>query len=303
MKAVVTGGTGFIGRHLAIYLYALGMDVIVIDRHMSPSQQTPGIQYASYDIRDPALSGLFAWEKPDILCHLAAQKSVVASMESPVNDAAENIMGTIQLLDLAANFGVKHFLFTSTAAVYGMPYSLPIDEQHSLQPVSFYGLSKSAAESYIQMYAQQAGFHYSIFRLANVYGPLAPSQEPNGIIQLLFDHIAKNKPFPIYGSGTQTRDFIHVTDVVNAFIQAIQLKRSGIMNLSSNCATSVNELINYIAILTGEIPDVHHTAKREGDITHSQLDNSLAKKTLNWQPQLSMEEGLKQSISPIPGIR
>lgn len=297
MKAIITGGAGFIGVQLSAYLQAFGMEIIVVDKHIPASSRTNGIRYQIADIRDPALGSLFEKEKPDIVCHLAAQKAVTYSMQAPTEDAAHNIMGTVQLLDLATKHGVRHFLFTSTAAVYGIPRYLPMDETHPIHPISFYGLSKLMAENYIKMYAQHAGFNYTIFRLANIYGPPTSPVEPSGIIQILLDHIAKHKPFTIFGDGTQTRDFLHIADVLTAFRLAIQHPINRTINLSNNCATSINDLINATSMLSKEMPAILYTDKRDGDIQHSRLDNILACEKLDWQPTLSIMEGLKQILA------
>lgn len=294
MKALVVGGAGFIGSHIVDQLLLAEFEVVVVDNRSSGTHawQNDKIAFYEMDIFDQELDRVFAVENPDIVFHQAAQISVARSMAAPEEDAHLNIMGTIYLLKCAVKYHVKQFIFASSAAVYGAPEYLPVDESHPINPSSFYGLSKSLAETYIRLFGMTYGLKYCIFRYANVYGPRQNSQGEAGVISIFFDRLISGLPLTIYGDGTQTRDFIYVKDVAVACVQSIGRTGAATINLSMNRGLSLNDLINQLIEITGEPVFTTNKPVKSGDIAYSCLDNQLARHTLDWQPHYTITEGL-----------
>lgn len=301
MKALVAGGAGFIGSHIVDQLLLERFEVVVIDNRSSGTHTWPNDKVTFYemDIFDQELDHVFAVEQPDVVFHQAAQISVARSMAAPEEDAHTNIIGTIYLLKCAVKHHVKQFIFASSAAVYGTPKYLPVDETHPINPSSFYGLSKSLAETYICLFGITYGLNYSIFRYANVYGPRQSSQGEAGVVSIFLDQLISGMPLSIYGDGAQTRDFIYVKDVAAACVQSINKTDNRIINLGTNSQLSLNDLIQQIAEITGVSVVTSTKPAKEGDIAHSCLNNQLAMKTLNWQPRYTMKEGLTETYQSI----
>lgn len=297
MKALVVGGAGFIGSHIVDELLLRQIEVIVIDNRSSGNHEWENDEVTFYemDIFDQELDRVFAVERPDIVFHQAAQISVARSMAAPEEDAHINIMGTIYLLKCAVKHHVKQFIFASSAAVYGVPEYLPVDESHPINPSSFYGLSKSLAETYIRLFGMTYGLKYCIFRYANVYGPRQNSQGEAGVISIFFDRLISSMPLTIYGDGTQTRDFIYVKDVATACIQSIGRTHAATVNLGTNNQLSLNDLIDQLMKTTGVSVFTTYKTVKDGDIAYSCLDNQLAQNTLDWLPNYTIIEGLTET--------
>lgn len=298
MKAFVIGGAGFIGSHIVDELLEQNYEVIVIDNLSRGNKQwVPNTAtFYELDILYDDLSSVFATELPDYVFHMAAQISVANSMASPGEDARMNILGTINVLQCAVDYQVKRFVFASSVAVYGIPDTLPLTEEHVLKPRSFYGISKASSEAYIKLFGELHQLNYSIFRFANVYGPRQNSHGEAGVIAVFADKILTGSSLFITGNGLQTRDFIYVKDIALACIQSLPLKQSMIINLGTNQHTSINALADIMMDVTG----IHVMTKRvpanEGDISHSCVNNHLAKRTLEWQPMTSLRYGLRQTF-------
>lgn len=299
LKVLVTGGAGFIGSHIVETLLENNMETVVVDnlvtghKHYIPSRAA----FYQFDIRDPDIEKVFMIEKPDFVIHQAAQVSVQESVKQPLYDCSENIMATINILQSCIKYNVKKFIYASTAAAYGNPKYLPIDENHDLNPVSFYGLSKLTSETYTQLFAKLSGLKYTILRYSNVYGARQDANGEAGVISIFIDRLLKNDSPIIYGDGKQTRDFIFVKDVAYANFLALRNADNQICNISSNQQTSVNELLDIICSVM-KIEDKRiYKEKRPGDIIYSSLLNNKAKKYLNWEPQFSLLQGLEETVS------
>lgn len=298
MKAIVIGGAGFIGSHMVDQLVQEQIEVIVVDNQplgkLDCDYDT--VSFHQMDMHDHRLEHLFAIERPDYVFHFAAQVSVGKSMQAPTNDAYANIIGTINLLQYAVKYNVKRFIFASSAAVYGEPLYLPVDELHPVEPTSFYGLSKALAEEYIRFFAKLHHLEYDIFRFANVFGPRQRSDGEAGVVSIFLNQIIQGLPITIYGNGSQTRDFIYVKDVVKACMKAVGKKGSATMNLGMNRQLSVNDLIKILNEVTGVSIITKYQPLKKGDIMHSRLDNRLVSKELNWQPVYTITEGLIETF-------
>ena len=301
MKVLVTGGAGFIGSHTVDHLIAAGHSVTAIDNLSfgNIAFVNPQATFIQEDILNhQQLAALFRTGKFDAVLHFAAQTQVSFSQNNPVDDAASNILGTINLLDAARAFGVKRFIFASSAAVYGDAPELPITEQTPLQPMSFYGLSKLSAERYITMFARQSGISYVIFRYANVYGERQGNDGEGGVISIFASHFRDDQPAHIYGTGQQTRDFIYVGDVAAANCMALTTdKVNEIYNISSQTEASINTVLQYFQEISGKLGAVTYLEARSGDIYRSLLANRKALQQLQWNPQIPLAEGLRRTYS------
>lgn len=300
MRIAVTGGAGFIGSHLVYKLISLGHTVIVIDdlRHGLRSNVPEKAGFVMLDIKSPAISEIIERGAFDCIIHLAAQTRVDISIENPRKDAGSNIMGTVNILECAKKYGVKRVIFASTAAVYGDPpiQDLPLEELHSRQPLSFYGLSKMTAEAYFELYHQIFGLEYIIFRFANVYGERAEVDDEGGVINIFAKKTANNLPIYIYGDGSQSRDYIYVGDIVNGIVAALQTKHvNEVYNLSTGQEVTLCEILNILRHISGQTLTPVYKESRSGDIYRSVLSNEKAHQLLSWHPYMTLENGLART--------
>lgn len=295
MKVMVTGGAGFIGSSIVDELIKTGHTVGVVDDLRTGKKVNLNnlSKFYNIDINSNELNGVFEEFRPEVVIHHAAQVSVNKSMVDPLYDEESNIRGTINLLNCCVNYGVRKIIYASSAAVYGIPKSLPIHEDHPVEPISFYGISKYVPETYIKIYSELHGLNYTIFRYANVYGPRQDQFGEGGVISIFLNKILMKENIVINGDGLQTRDFVFVQDVVAANLAALNHGDSKTLNISTNNKVSINDLVAIMSNVTQEKVDYVHGENRLGDIMHSLLDNSLAIKELNWQPNFDLYEGLK----------
>lgn len=296
MNILVTGGAGFIGSHLVDALIAAGHAVTVVDNLSTGNRAFvhPKAVFHELDIRDTkALEPIFAKGQFDIVFHEAAQVLVPYSMEHPDVDADINIMGLISVLDQCRFHGVKKFIFSSSAAVYGDNTKVPIGEEAPLRPASFYGLTKMIAEKYIQLYHDVFGLDYAILRYSNVYGERQGSHGEGGVVYVFSKALSHGEDLMIYGDGEQSRDFIYVKDVVQANLAAMgDTVPSGIYNVSTKIETTINALKEILLYLSKVPVRVSYGPARDGDIFRSALDNTKAKEYLRWQPGTKLLPGL-----------
>jgi UDP-glucose 4-epimerase len=297
VKVLVTGGAGFIGSHIVDELLEKKYEVVVIDNLITghESRIPNGVKLIKADIRD-SLDSAFMSEKPDVVIHQAAQVSVANSTVQPFYDADENIMGTINLLNLSVKYNIKKFIFASSAAIYGNPGQLPITENHPSKPISFYGLSKLTSESYIQLFSKFHGLSYAILRYSNVFGMRQDANGEAGVIAIFKEKILSGENPNIYGDGLQTRDFVFVKDVAKANAAAITYGNNGIYNISSNLQVTVLDIIKEFRNITNSNVTPVFCEAREGDIRDSVLSNVKARTELNWSPEETIRTGLKKTM-------
>ena len=304
MNICVTGGAGFIGSHLVDRLIELGHNVLVID-NLSTGMRSfvhESAQFIEMDVRDPKLLSVFEMFKPSIVFHEAAQTMVQSSMENPGYDCDVNLLGLINVLDACRKVKVEQFLMPSSAAVYGDLAVLPLTEELSGMPSSFYGLTKLTAEGYLRIYREAFGLNTVCFRYANVYGPRQGDGGEGGVISIFNRLVNEDKPLTIFGDGEQTRDFVYVADVVEANIKAMNHPDlTGIYNISTNTSTSVNELVAYFTSISGKQIATNYEAERVGDIRHSRLCNEKAKKDFGFEATIGLERGLGDTLSYFKG--
>jgi len=304
LKVLITGGAGFIGSHVIEELLRYNFQVVSVDNYITgfKSNLADAVTAYTMDLNDPKLESVFINENPDYVIHLAAQASVMASMNNPHFDFHTNTVGTVNVMDLSKKYHVKKFLFASTAAVYGEPEYLPIDENHSINSQSFYALSKQSAENYIRHYSIFNGLDSCILRFSNVYGPRQNEMGEAGVISIFINRLLANKEVSIF-DGSQTRDFIYVKDVASACRLALLSEAKGTFNISSCSETGIEELYYKITELTGIHTMPLYEPRRIGEIVKSILDNRKAIEELDWHAQYSLQEGLKETTEYYIGKR
>jgi UDP-glucose 4-epimerase len=288
MRAVVTGGAGFIGSNLVDALVARGDDVTVVDDLSTGKRENVNgaARLVEADIRSADLAGAFGGA--EVVFHLAAQADVPTSVAKPVFDAEVNVIGTVRVLEAA---GDTQVVFSSTGgAIYG-ECERPAREDDPRRPLSPYGVAKLAAEEYLAGWNRLHGTVHSARRFANVYGPRQEAGLEGGVVAIFLNAMADGGQTAIYGDGTQTRDFVHVDDVVAGLLAAPSLP--GVFNIGSGVETTVAELHELCRKVTGDDRPPREAPAREGDIHRSVLDVSLAEAELGWRPQVSLEGGLR----------
>ncbi len=297
MKALVTGGLGFIGSNLVDELVKKH-EIVVIDNLSAGKKDylNKKAKFYEADIADlEKLEKIFSKEKPELVFHLAAQKDVRKSVENPGEDAKTNIIGSLNLLQLAVKYNVKKFVFSSTGgAVYGDEVKLPTPENAETKPVSPYGCAKLAVEKYIYYFGKVHDLDYVVLRYANVYGPRQDSKGEAGVVAIFMDKMRNNINPVINGAGEQTRDFVYVDDVVKANISS--LKAKGIFNIGSGKETSINELFDKINNLFSGKFKKKYSASRLGEQKRSWLNIEKAEAELSWKPEINLDSGLKKTL-------
>lgn len=298
MNVLVTGGAGFIGSHIVDLLVEKGCTVSIADNLSTGRSENinPGAKFYNIDVRDPGLIEIVTREKPTAIIHLAAQVDVQCSLQDPHNDAEINILGAVNLLDACSGCGVGKIVYASTAAVYGSPAYLPVDERHPVAPQSPYGLSKNTVEHYLRLYREMRGVNFTILRFANVYGPRQDATGEGGVVAIFIDKLTKGVKPAIFGDGEQTRDFIYVKDVAAASVAALRRGDGGTFNVSTGKGLSVNYLYQALKALTGSTMEPLYQPPRPGDIIHSTLSNARACVSLDWRPRHILTEGLRETV-------
>ena len=297
MKAVVTGGAGFIGSHLVKELVSRGITVHVIDNLASGKKGNVHPQAILHvmDIQSSDVIDLFVKEKPDYVFHLGAQVDVQRSILDPSYDATINIVGTLNILEACRKAAVKKIIYSSSSAVYGDLKASRIVETDETQPISYYGVSKFTPEHYLRIYHLLYGLTYTVLRYANVYGPNQTPKGEGGVVAIFLDRIKKGLPLVIHGDGEQTRDFVYVKDVVKANLTAMEHGNNEVVNIGTSIPTSVNQLAQLLIQLHNSSIDVTYSPSRPGDILHSCLDNSKAERLLHWTPSYSIQQGIRET--------
>jgi UDP-glucose 4-epimerase len=293
MRAIVTGGAGFIGSNLVDALVARGDEVVVVDDLTTGKRENlnASARLVELDIRSPELAEVFAEAEPDLCFHLAAQADVPTSVRRPDFDAEVNVVGTVRVL-LAAGEGTPVVFSSTGGAIYG-ECERPAREDDTRRPLSPYGVAKLAGEEYLAGWNRLHGTRHTALRFGNVYGARQEATLEGGVVSIFLDAMAEGRETKIYGDGSQTRDFVHVDDVVAAVLAASGA--GGVFNIGSGVETSVAELHAQCRAVSGDERPPVFEAPREGDVLRSVLDVSRAEAELGWRPELSLEEGLRRT--------
>jgi UDP-glucose 4-epimerase len=291
VRAVVTGGAGFIGSHVVDALVARGDEVHVVDSFATGRRENlnPAATLHEHDIREP-LRPLFDTIRPEVVAHLAAQADVGTSVEQPELDAQVNVLGTLNVLEAARPHDAQVIFSSTGGAIYG-ECERPAREDDPRGPVSPYGTSKLAAEEYLATWNRLYETRHVALRFANVYGPRQLPKLEGGVVSIFIDRLRSSECITIYGDGQQTRDFVYVGDVVAAVLASIGQPGST-FNVGTGTETSVNELFEACRRIAGIEVHAEHAPPKPGDALRSVLDVSRAERELGWRPRTALAEGL-----------
>jgi UDP-glucose 4-epimerase len=293
-SAIVTGGAGFIGSHVVDALLADGHAVTVIDDLSSgdAARVHSAAKLVELDIVDAAaLEAVVAEAKPSAIFHLAAQASVIVSVENPGRDCDVNVKGTLNIMEAAGRCKAS-VVFTSTGgALYGDDAPMPTGEDRIPAPLSPYGASKWAAEAYVNTWSLSSGIPHAVCRLGNVYGPRQSPHGEAGVVAIFSEHLYTDRAPKLFGQGTPTRDYVYVGDVVRALLAASG--RAGTYNVATSVETDVATVWRELSKVAGKQIEPELADLRPGELTHSCLDISRAERELSWRPQVPIAEGLR----------
>ena len=300
-KVLVTGGAGFIGSHVVDKLLASRHEAVVVDdlRAGKLANLPDNVRCYQIDVLSDEFERVFASERPRYVCHLAAQISVSSSLRAPEHDAANNILGSIRVLECCRKHDVERVVYASSAAVYGDPHYLPVDEAHPILPVSPYGISKHAAEQYMHIYWLNHGLSCVVLRYANVYGPRQDAHGEAGVVSTFIHRMLRGEQATVDGDGEQTRDFLYVEDAATATVAGLEadLKEvQPVFNISTSQEASIKRLFDTTKALTGYTGSRAHGPARKGDIRRSVLGRQKAQIHLHWEPTIVLDEGLSRTV-------
>jgi UDP-glucose 4-epimerase len=303
VRALVTGGAGFIGSTLVDRLLAEGHAVDVFDNLSTGSlanlaearaDRDHDFSFHQIDVRDPALIDLIARRRPEVVFHLAAQADVRVSVAEPVLDAQINVLGSLHVLEGARAAGSRKVVFASSGGtIYGdiAPEDLPVDESHPQRPLSPYGVAKKVVGDYLFAYRELHALEYAALALANVYGPRQDPHGEAGVVAIFAGRLLRGEPCTIFGDGAQTRDFVFVDDVVDAFVRAADRGSGVLVNIGTGVETSVNELYDTMAAGAGVGGAAIHAPERPGELARSAIDPARAELYLGWRSWTDLTTG------------
>jgi UDP-glucose 4-epimerase len=299
MRAVVTGGAGFIGSHVVDALLARGDEVHVLDNLATGKRENvpDGAHLHEGDIHDA--ERVFAQTEPELCFHLAAQADVRVSVERPDHDADVNVIGTLRVLEAARKRGTKTIFSSTGGAIYGECYG-PAPEDKPREPLAPYGVSKLAGEEYLAAYNRLYDCGHVSLRYGNVYGPRQDPKGEAGVVAIFMNRLRDGETPRIFGDGTQTRDYVYVGDVVEATIRAAD-HAGGVINVGTGTETSVLDLYQRIQRVTGIPRDPEFADPRPGELQRSVLDPSRARHELAWEPTRSLDDGLAETWRWVAG--
>jgi UDP-glucose 4-epimerase len=300
VRAVVTGGAGFIGSHVVEALLARGDEVHVLDDLSTGSREklSEGAELHVGDIRTDS-AAVFERARPEVVFHLAAQADVGTSVERPDYDAEVNVVGMVQVLEAARAAGAKVVFSSTGGAIYG-ECDGPAREDAERRPISPYGISKLAGEEYLAGWNRLHGSRHVALRFANVYGPRQEPTLEGGVVSIFLDRLAAGEPGTIFGDGSQSRDFVHVGDVVRAVLLAVD-HEGGVVNVGTGVETSILELHRLCALVAAVDAEPRFAEARPGDVRHSVVDPGRAERELGWRPERTLEEGLRETWEWVSG--
>jgi UDP-glucose 4-epimerase len=305
VRTLVTGAAGFIGSTLVDRLLADGHSVVGVDdlssgrsTNLGPAERYDVFEFAKADIVDADLIGLLADTKPEAVFHLAAQISVSRSVDDAQFDSSVNVVGTVRLAEAARKAGVRKVVHTSSGgSVYGTPPVYPTNEDVAINPASPYAASKVCGEVYLNMFRNLYGLDCSHIAPANVYGPRQDPHGEAGVVAIFSRALLSGRPTKIFGDGTDTRDYVFVDDVVDAFVRASGQAGGGLrFNVGTGVETSTRQLHSAIAAAAGGPDEPEFHPPRLGDLRRSCLDSGRAKAVLGWAPEVTLDDGVARTV-------
>ena len=309
MRAMVTGGAGFIGSTLVDRLLAEGHAVDVIDNLSTGSlanlaearaNRDHDLKVHQVDIRDGSVIDLIARRKPEVVFHLAAQADVRVSVARPVHDAEINIIGSLNVLEGARLGGTRKVVFASSGGtIYGepVPADLPVRESHAQQPLSPYGVAKKVVTDYLHVYRELHALEFTSLAMANIYGPRQDPHGEAGVVSIFAGLLLEGRPCTIFGDGHQTRDFVYVDDAVDAFVRAADRGSGLLCNIGTGVETSVNDLYQAMAAAAGVSAPATYGPERPGELARSALDPGRAEMHLGWVPWTDLPTGVTEVLA------
>jgi len=305
MRTLVTGAACFIGSTLVDRLLAEGHSVVGVDdlssgrsENIVAAERSDDFEFAKADIVSADLVGLLADTRPEVVFHLAAQIDVRHSVADPQFDSMVNVVGTVRLAEAARQAGVRKVLHTSSGgSIYGTPSTFPTSEDEPVDPASPYAAGKYAGEVYLNMFRNLYGLQCSHIAPANVYGPRQDPHGEAGVVAIFSQALLAGRPTKIFGDGTDTRDYVFVDDVVDAFVKAAGEAGGGQrFNIGTGVETSVRQLHSEIAAAADGRDEPEFYPPRLGDLRRSSLDNSRAKQVLGWAPKVDLTDGVARTV-------
>jgi UDP-glucose 4-epimerase len=310
MRALVTGGAGFIGSNLVDRLLAEGHEIDVVDDlstgslgNLAAARASGGeLRFHHLDIGRPEVVELINWRRPEVVFHLAAQADVRVSVDRPLFDAEVNIRGSLQVLDAARLAGCRKVVYAASGGtLYGEPdpADLPVKESHPHCPLSPYGVSKRAPIDYLVAYRHLYGLQFTALALANVYGPRQDPDGEAGVTAIFAGNLVSGRISTIFGDGLQTRDYVYVDDVCDAFSRAVSAGDGEILNIGTGIETSVEEIYGRLARAVGSTAEPRRQPRRPGELQRSALDPTRAAASLGWRPWTTITEGLSGLLASL----
>lgn len=307
-RVLITGGAGFIGSHMADRLLAEGHRVILLDNESTGFKRNvpAAAHYLKGDVTDPAALEEAFRAGLDAVFHIAGQTSTILSFQTPEEDLRVNVGGTVRVIQKCLEHRVPRLLYASSMTAYGHPQAVPTPEREPCRPISYYGITKYAAERYVHATAERtdlpAPFAVTSFRMFNVYGERQGLTNPyQGVVGIFIGNILRGEPITIHSDGEQTRDFVHIEDVVEAWVRALDSPQAHgqVFNLGLGAVSSVNQLVDAVLAAMGRSRkdyQVSYAPVRPGDQRHMRADISLARNVLGWQPRVSLEQGMARTV-------
>lgn len=298
MRALVTGGAGFIGSHIVDLLVAEGHDVAAVDNFVTGKRTNLNRRARFYevDVTSPMFAHILAATQPEVVFHEAAQMSVKASTDDPLYDARVNVMGLVNVLEACTSTGVRKVVFASSGATFGNPVYLPIDEEHPQKPESPYGITKMVAEHYLKYYARDRGLEFTALRYGNVYGPRQDSYGEAGVVAIFTRQLLTGQVPTIHWDGEQVRDYVYVSDVARANLLAATAGDGRCYCIGTGVGTSVNQIYRAVNEAIGVNIPPHHAPRRPGDLRTAFFDVTRARNELGWEPTTSLAEGIREAV-------
>lgn len=300
MRILVTGGAGFIGSHLVDAFLADGHSVAIVDNLSTGTRENinSAAHFYEADIRDAdAVDAIFARERPEVLCHQAAQLDVRKSVADPAYDAEVNVVGTLRLLQAGREYDLRKVLFASTGgAIYGEADVIPTPEAYPAAPISPYGVAKLAVEHYLHYYQVIHGLPYVALRYANVYGPRQNPHGEAGVVAIFAERLLRGEPATINGDGRNSRDYVYVGDVVAANRRALTGDHTGPYNVGTGTETDVNTIFQQLNRLTEAGAEERHGEPKAGEQRRSCLSWEKIARDLGWRPDVPLDAGLARTV-------